>query len=316
MPQPAVRLEKVSKRFGHVQSLAELSFEIEPGAVFGLLGPNGAGKTTTFRALLGLVRPDAGSVSVLGLDPQHEGQRVRRHVGAVLERDGLYDRLTAWDNLDFHGRIRHLTPGMRARRSQQLLESFQLWDRRKDQVAGWSKGMRQRLAVARALLHEPPLLLLDEPFSGLDPIAAVDLRDLVAELAVAQGTTVVIATHDLAHVERVCDTVVLINAGRLLAQGPPDRIGADANCAEMLVVGEGLQHARLADMMRDGLLESFHIAGRSARIVCAREATAGLATELVRRGVLIEEIHRVDGSLENAFLRLVAADQQGGPGER
>ena len=177
MPVPAIELSHVSKRFGATQRLDGLDLTVAQGAVFGFLGPNGAGKTTTLRTLLGLVRPDAGQVRVLGLDPARDAPKIRASVGVLLESDGLYDRLSAFDNLDYHARIHHLEKAARAARIDELLGAFGLSDRRRDAVITWSKGMRQKLAIARAMLHRPRLLLVDEPFSGLDPGASVELRE-------------------------------------------------------------------------------------------------------------------------------------------
>jgi ABC-2 type transport system ATP-binding protein len=215
----AISATKVRKRFGSIASLDGLDLAVPEGSVFGFLGPNGAGKTTTLRALLGLVRADSGQMSVLGMDPAVQAQEIRRQVGVLLEGDGLYDRLSAWRNLDYHGRIHHLPRPDRHARIREMLERMRLWDRRDQMVVTWSKGMRQRLAIARALLHRPRLLLLDEPFSGLDPEAAVELRAQIVSLASEQGMTVFLTTHDLAHVEKACQEVAVLVAGKVLRWG-------------------------------------------------------------------------------------------------
>jgi ABC-2 type transport system ATP-binding protein len=310
MVDSTVEVENVSKRFGNTQSLDGLTFRVEAGEVFGLLGPNGAGKTTTLRSLLGLVRPNTGRVRVFGLDPIEHGPRVRGLVGVLLESDGLYDRLSAWNNLDYYSRIWHLPPLANNSKALELLQAFELWERRHERVVNWSKGMRQKLAVTRAMLHGPKLLLLDEPFSGLDPTAAVELRARIVALARQAGVTVILATHDLAHVEKACSRVVLIRAGRVIAEGSPDRLVPEGDQIEVAIDGEGLHEDVLAAMQRDGLLVSFSLAGRSARVTCSRKAGKTLSVELTRRGVVIEELRTIKRSLEETFLALTSGSAQ------
>jgi ABC-2 type transport system ATP-binding protein len=303
---PAIELRDVSKRFDAVRPLDGLSLSVEPGCVFGYLGPNGAGKTTTLRVLLGLVRPDAGHVRVLGLDPRVDAARVREQVGALLENDGLYDRLTASHNLEYHGRIRGMSGRTLAARAEELLRACGLWERRADRVVSFSKGMRQKLAVARALLHRPRLVLLDEPFAGLDPVAATELRGDIVALAREQGTTVLLTTHDLAHVEKCCDRVAVLRAGRVLAAGTLEELRSGNGDVEVAVAGAGLDEAVLAAMKAEGLVQSFTLEPEArARIVCSRPARGRLGVDLVRRGVALEELTTVRASLEETFLALV-----------
>jgi ABC-2 type transport system ATP-binding protein len=307
----AVELQNISMSFGAVRALEGLTLTVPRGTVFGFLGPNGAGKTTTLRILLGLLRPLGGSALVLGLDPAVDGMRVRGQVGVLLENDGLYDRLSAVDNLEYHGRIHHLARDVRKTRSEELLRSFDLWDRRDNRVNTWSKGMRQKLAIARTLLHRPPLLLLDEPFTGLDPVAAADLRTNIVNLAREDGATVFLTTHDLAHVEKSCTQVAVLKGGRVLAAGAPDELAAGRSAQEVAVAGSGLTDELLAAMKRDGLIQSFERATdasarpNAARVTCAPESRARLGTELMQRGVVLEELHTVRASLEDAFLSLM-----------
>jgi ABC-2 type transport system ATP-binding protein len=308
-----IELSLVSKRFGNRQSLDQLSLRVERGDVFGLLGPNGAGKTTTLRAILGLVRPDEGQISVLGHNPGTEGQQVRAQVGVLLESDGLYGRLTASCNLDFHARIHHMLASVRESRIRELLQSMDLWERRNDRVAIWSKGMRQRLALCRALLHRPPLLLLDEPFAGLDPTGAAELRLLIATLARERQVTILLSAHDLAHVEKACNRVAVIRGGRVIAEGAPRALSAEspADDVEVAVKGSGLSESVLRDMERERIIVSYEAGETTAKITCPRKGRERLGPELVRRGVVIEELHTIEKSLEDSFLSLMAS--QGSP---
>ena len=193
------------------------------GIVFGFLGPNGSGKTTTIRLLLGLLEPTAGQARVLGFDLRTQADEIRARTGALLEHSGLYERLSAEDNLEFYGRVCRLPANVRRKRCEELLGNLGLWDRRKEPVGTWSRGMKQKLAIARTLLHRPTLIFLDEPTAGLDPVAAAALHDDLTALVAQEGVTVFLTTHNLAEAEKLCQQVGVINQGRLIASGPARR---------------------------------------------------------------------------------------------
>ncbi len=219
---PAIVCRGLTRRFGAQTAVADLDLEVARGAVFGFLGPNGAGKTTTVRMMLGLLRPSAGRIAVLGLDPVAQGEELRSQTGVLLDQVGLYDRLTAAQNLDLFGRIARMAPTARRAKVEAALRRVDLWDRRHDHVSGFSKGMRQKLGIARALLADPQLLILDEPTSGLDPVNIKMLRDLLTSLAAEGGRTIFMCTHQLDEAQRLCSQVGIIRAGRLVAVGAPD----------------------------------------------------------------------------------------------
>lgn len=202
--------------YGNRPALQGVSVSASQGEVLGLLGPNGAGKSTFVRACLGLIRPAAGTIRVLGLDPVAHGERVRRQIGFVLEKTGLSEPLDCRANLRFQGEIYRVEPGRLRARMDELLERFGLADRARDPVASLSKGLKQRLALARALLHEPKLILLDEPTSGLDPAAAREVRRLIASVVTDSAATVLLTTHNMVEAERLCDTVVILRQGRVV----------------------------------------------------------------------------------------------------
>ncbi len=304
MSEVAIELSEVAKRFGSTISLDGLDLRIERGKVFGLLGANGAGKTTTLRILLGLVKPDSGKVAVLGFDPHEAGDEVRRRVGVLLEHDGLYGRLSALNNLDYFARIHRLSRAERNQRIETLLRSVDLWERRDEAVVTWSKGMRQKLAIARALLSKPQLVLLDEPFSGLDPVAAADLRATIVDLSRGDRTTVVITTHDLAHVEKSCDEVAVLKAGRKLASGAPSEL-VHREHIRVRLRGSGLTEAVLIAMASDGRIAGYSMEFGGAVVLCRNEQRAHLGVELVERGVLLEELHTTGTSLEEAYLTMM-----------
>jgi ABC-2 type transport system ATP-binding protein len=209
-------LERV---FGLNRAVDGMTFHVEQGEVFGLLGPNGAGKTTTVRVLNGILPPSGGSARVFGLDPASDGQRVRQKTGVLTETPALYERLSAYENLEFFGTLAGIPESALKSRVLDILAFFGLQERATDKVETYSKGMKQRLALARALIHEPPLLFLDEPTSGLDPEAAQHVNGLIADLSHQNGQTILLATHNLLEAQRLCDRVAVMNKGRILAMG-------------------------------------------------------------------------------------------------
>ena len=193
-----------------------------PGIIFGFLGPNGSGKTTTINMLLGLLEPTDGRAEVQGFDTRTQAGEIRACTGALLEHHGLYEQLSAEDNLEFYGRIWRLPPAERQARIKGLLTRMGVWERRKERVEVWSRGMKQKLALARALMHRPLLVFLDEPTAGLDAVSAAELRDGLADLAASEGVTVFLTTHNMAEAERLCAQVGVIRQGSLVAVGHPD----------------------------------------------------------------------------------------------
>ncbi len=221
MDTTAIRLEGLTRDFGTLRAVDHLTLDVPAGVVFGFLGPNGSGKTTTIRLLLGLIRPTSGSALVLGFDVASEADAIRQRTGALLEHSGLYERLTAHDNLDYYGRVSRMPAGERKARIKELLVQADLWERRDECVGQWSRGMRQKLAVARAMLARPPLVFLDEPSAGLDPVAGASFRRDLLRMVSRDGTTVFLTTHNLTEAEKVCDRVAVIRNGRLIAEGTP-----------------------------------------------------------------------------------------------
>ena len=210
----AIRTSNLCRDFNSVHAVDSISLEIATGTVFGFLGMNGAGKTTTIRLLLGLLEPTGGSAEVLGFDVGTHADDVRQRSGALLENNGRAQRLSAEDNLEFYGRIWRMSKSDRLARIKELLTGIGLYDRRKEAVGQWSRGMKQKLAVARTLFHRPELVFLDEPTAGLDPVAAAALRDDLSSLAAREGVTIFLNTHNLAEAEKLCQRVGVINRGQ------------------------------------------------------------------------------------------------------
>jgi len=213
----AITLEALTKSFKMVLAVDRLSFTVQTGEIFGLLGPNGAGKTTTIRMLSALIGPTSGRAWVAGYEIGKQDNQVRKNVGILTESPGLYDQLSAERNLSFYGVMYEVEdiPG----KVEHYLRMLGLWDRRHEPVATFSKGMRQKLAIARALLHEPKILFLDEPTSGLDPEAARIVRQFIADLR-EEGRTIVMCTHNLDEADRLCDRIAVVKS-RLLALDTP-----------------------------------------------------------------------------------------------
>src|SRR6266487_3733785 len=209
------------RRVKEIEAVKGVSFEIEKGELFGLLGPNGAGKTTTIKMLITLLIPTSGSARVLGYDVVKDAREVRRRIGYVFGGEkGLYERLSALDNLRYFAELYGVPPKEQRPRIAELLELVGLTGREKERVEGYSRGMRQRLHVARGLLHDPPVIFLDEPTIGLDPVGARELRATIRSLADG-GKTVLLTTHYMFEADELCDRIAVINKGLIVAEGTP-----------------------------------------------------------------------------------------------
>ncbi len=309
MPEPIIRTEHLSRSFGAVNAVDDLSLEVPAGIVFGFLGPNGAGKTTTIHLLLGLLEPTRGQARVLGFDTRTQGGEIRARNGALLEFAGLYERLSAEDNLDFYGRIYHMPAPDRRARSKELLTHLDLWDRRKDLVGTWSRGMKQKLAVARALFHHPPLIFLDEPTAGFDPVAATALHQDLASLVGREGVTVFLTTHNLTEAEKLCAQVGVIRQGKLLTVGNPDELRMREGGSQAEIVGQGFTEQTLA-LLRERA-DVAHAALQGGHLTIELRGSsriAPLVRLIVQSGGEIEEVRKGKASLEDVFLALMEED--------
>ena len=306
MGEPAIQTDGLSRCFGSVTAVADLNLTVERGAIHGLIGPNGAGKSTTIRLLLGLLRPTSGCATVLGYNPVSAGNEVRAHIGAVLEPSGLYERMTAWDNLDFFGRIWHIPVHERRSRSEELLEKMHLWKRRNEIVADWGRGLRQRLCIARSLMHRPALLLLDEPNAGLDSPAIDQICDYLRQQAADTGMTILMATNNLSVAESTCVDVTVLNEGRVLANGRTDHIRDRGSEPSIEVEGRGFSDEVVALLLRRPEVTAATRVDHTLRLQLAGYVdTAPLVNLLVESGVDITEVRRPKNSLKSAFCALL-----------
>ena len=215
---PVVNLQGVTKRYNEILAVDNIDLRVEAGEIFGLLGPNGSGKSTTMKMLLGLVQPDGGSISVLGIDVQKDPVAVKRQVGYVPESPRLYEFLTGVEYLDFIGDVFGLQTEEKKDRINEYLKALELEGREGDMISGYSQGMKQKIALTSALIHRPKLLVLDEPLNALDPKSARIVKDLLHELK-AQGVTTILSTHVLEIAEAMCDRIGIMYQGRILALG-------------------------------------------------------------------------------------------------
>ena len=303
-----IRVEGLAKRFGARPAVEGLTFEVSAGEVFGLLGPNGAGKTTTVRMLTGLLRPSEGRAEVCGiaLPLVDEGSALRSRVGLLTEQPGLYDRLTARENLRFFMRLHEVDEKAAFAIADRYLERFELRGREDEPVGGFSKGMRQKLAIVRTLVHSPEVIFLDEPTSGLDPQSARVVRDVVAELA-GEGRTLVLCSHNLAEVERLCTRVAVIK-NRLRSVASLTELRKAGLALEVRVDGDASSWVPTLAMLP--FKPGSHHEGSLLKVMLTDESQAPeVVTALVQTGARIHSVVRAARPLEEAYLELVREDE-------
>ena len=293
----------LSRRFGDRLAIDDVSFTLEPGEIFALLGPNGAGKTTTLRILAGLIAPTTGSVEIDGqrMGPQSAPQ-LRSRIGFLTEAPGLWDRLTVRDNLLVYARMYGLPAPRKV--VDDALERFEIRDRGDDRAAQLSKGLKQRVALARSLLHDPRIAMLDEPTSGLDPGSAREGRDLVLGLR-AQGRTILLCTHNLDEVERVADRVAVLSR-RLIAMGTPASLRSKL-FAPRLRIRLSQAAERYAIVLRSAGLADVHVEGPALLVGITNSAmtTPEVVRRLVEAGAGIETVMPEEPPLEDVYLKLL-----------
>jgi len=305
----AINITELEKLYGDFRALDGLSLEVEPGIVFGFLGPNGAGKTTTIRILTGLAHASAGTAQVAGIDIGRGDGQLARRIGHLPEEPAFYPWMTPTEFLDHVGRIFGLTTDQRKARTQELLELVGLSEAKKRRIGGFSRGMRQRLGLAQALVNQPEVIFLDEPVSALDPAGRRDVLELITQLK--GEATVFMSTHILADVERVCDRIGIINHGKLVTSA------RRADLLEQYVMPifevQGIPGTELAMQAWQEKLAAFpwfesgNVNGQTARILVRDVETArfGLLDSIQQAGLAIDRFEAVRPSLEDVFLNLV-----------
>ncbi len=296
-----------------VEAVKGVSFEVEQGELFGLLGPNGAGKTTTIKMLITLLLPTSGTARVLGLDVVRDAREVRRRIGYVFGGDkGLYERLSALDNLRYFAELYGVPPRTQKQRIGELLELVGLAGREHERVEGYSRGMRQRLHIARGLIHDPEVVFLDEPTIGVDPVGARDLRATIAGLVDA-GKTVLLTTHYMFEADSLCDRIAVIGQGRILAEGTPAAL--KARIADRTVVEIetfDLADDALARVREVSGVESVSVEERDGRFVLLVQSPRGLELTQALLGALdgtpVGRVAAREPTLEDAYVALVGGE--------
>jgi ABC-2 type transport system ATP-binding protein len=251
-PEPVIWTRGLTKRYGTLTAVDDLDLEVYPGEIFGLLGQNGAGKTTTILMLLGLSEPTEGEASVMGLDPNFEPREVKRRVGYLPDAVGFYGDLTGRENLRYTARLNGLRGAQAETAIDEVLEQVGLGDRADDPVETYSRGMRQRLGIADALVKSPDLLILDEPTTAIDPLGVVEILELLRRLVHERGLAILLSSHLLTQVQSVCDRIGIFAAGRLVGQGTVEEL-AETFGDGAAVIEVGLELAAPADVERAGL---------------------------------------------------------------
>lgn len=300
----------VRRRTKEVVALDELSLEVSEGELFGLLGPNGAGKTTTIKILTTLLLPTSGRATILGLDVDRHADALRPRIGFVLGGErGLYWRVSGRDNLIYFGELYAVEPGLLRSRVEELLDLVGLRDRADEKVEGYSRGMKQRLHLARMLLHDPAVLFLDEPTIGLDPVGARELRDVIRELH-RRGKTIVLTTHYMFEADSLCDRIGVIGGGKLLALGTPSELKAlvsDLSVIEVEVFGASPELVARIEAL--DFVDSVVVEQRELRQVLRVQTALGerAVPRLVSSfdGVQIGRVSVREATLEDAYVRLV-----------
>ncbi|MGQ9625758.1 MAG: ATP-binding cassette domain-containing protein [Anaerolineae bacterium] len=300
-----IETEKLTKRFGDFTAVDEVTISVSEGEVLALLGPNGAGKTTTVRMLTAILKPTSGRATVAGHDVVSEAKTVRHLVGLLTEMPGLYLRMRTLDYLDFFGKLQGMPEEQRHKRSEELLQRFEMWEARNQRLGEFSKGMRQKMALIRAMLHDPQILFLDEPTSAMDPHSAKLVRDLILDLR-REKRTIVICTHNLPEAELLADRIAIIRRGQIIALGSPAELKAR-------LLGAPLLELRLAQSL-DGLLplvsdlvkvEEYGDTWLRYRTQKPESTNPLLLRRLTEENAEIITLSEVPRSLEDVYLKIV-----------
>jgi ABC-2 type transport system ATP-binding protein len=304
---PVIVADRLTRRFGDVVAVDDLTLEVYAGEIFGFLGHNGAGKTTTVRLLNGVLAPSDGSARVLGFSPDSDGPDLRRRTGVLTETPSLDERLTGQVNLEIYAELYGVPRTQVSRRVGKLLEAFGLAERAGEKVGAYSRGMKQRLALARALLHEPQILFLDEPTASLDPVAARQVHELITRQSHEQRHTVVLCTHNLVEAQDLCNRVAVLEHGRLVALGTPRDLARQLGRSLSLqveVAPEDVAAALNLLQSKPVAVEVSREPGTIAIMGADREAIPGLVAELVAAGIGIYRVSPQEPSLEDVYFAL------------
>jgi ABC-type multidrug transport system ATPase subunit len=301
--QTAIEVSGLRKTYNHVPAVNNVSFCVNKGEIFGFLGPNGAGKTTTIKAILDLIHADAGTITINGIDVRTKGKQAKRYVGYMPEKVAFYDNLTALQNMNFYAEIKHASK----QDCIDLIEELGLGDTGKKRVGKFSKGMLQRLGMARALLGNPPILILDEPSGGLDPRGVVLIRDKILEMK-KKGTTIFVSSHILSEIQEICDRVGIINKGVLVAQDSVEGLSKKLNLKPQMNITVDKLSASIEEAVRK-LPGVDHVQGKgnTLEIICDGAMKAKVILAITNAGAIIQNLQTKEPSLEEVFMRYTEA---------
>jgi ABC-type multidrug transport system ATPase subunit len=295
----AIDVNNLTKSYNHFIAVNNISFSVQKGEIFGFLGPNGAGKTTTIKAMLDLIHANAGTIKINGIDIKTRGKEAKKYVGYMPEKVAFYDNLTALQNLQFYAEITHTSRDDCLR----LIEEFGLGDVGKKRVGKFSKGMIQRLGMARTLLGNPPILILDEPSGGLDPRGVVLIRDKILDLK-KKGTTIFVSSHILSEIQEICDRVGIINKGVLVAQDTVEGLSKKLNLKPQITVTVDKVTTTLEDSVKKlPGVDSILVKGNTIDIVCDGAMKAKVILAITNAGGNILNLQTKEPSLEEVFMR-------------
>ncbi len=307
-----LKIRGLKKNYGNFRALNGLDMDVETGALYGLAGPNGAGKTTTIRILTGLLLPDGGSVEIDGMDAVAQNKSLKAKIGYVPDEIGVYDNLKVSEYMEFFASCYGLEGLVARKRAMTLLEQVGLSGREDSFVDSLSRGMKQRLCLARALLHSPELLIMDEPMAGLDPRTKREFRTMLLELN-EQGETIIISSHILQDLSELCSDIGIINEGRMVLQGPTEELLDQAQSVKPLIISVYEDREKALKILREHpLVETISIRDQEL-VVGFRGNTreeSRLLTELTQGGVLIRSFTRDKGSLESIFMQFTGDDDE------
>ena len=299
--------DRLTKSFESITAIKDFSLEIPDGCVFGLIGPNGAGKTTTMRMLSCLIGPTSGSAQVDSYDitKKMDAQKIRGMIGLLPEVPGLYETLGAYKNLDYYGQFYGVEKKRREESIRTTLTNLELWDRRNQPVGGFSKGMKQKIAIARALIHDPKYIFLDEPTASLDPAAAKHVRDYILELK-KRGNTILINTHNLTEAERICDTVALVK-NKIVKVGHPKELARGLFARTISITLEKIPPTLLSDLSTLRFVSDAQVTGNQVilNVQDPEEDNSKIISWLVQKGLQVQFVSEEEHSLEDVYLKLI-----------
>jgi ABC-2 type transport system ATP-binding protein len=306
-----IEMKGLSRSFGKNRVVDNINLTINKGEVFGFLGPNGAGKTTTVRMLACLIKPSEGTALIDGLDirKEHEAMQIRQKIGMLTESPGLYDTLSANRNLGFYAKLYDVPEAKRKERIEHYLKMMGLWERRNEPVGGFSKGMKQKMAIARCLIHEPKVLFLDEPTSGLDPEASRIVRDFILELK-GEGRTIFLCTHNLDEADRICDRIGIMK-GTILGVDEPSRLKSELYGRSIAVQVQQVTPALVESVKALGYVKNLAANGNTLTMTVGapEQDNPALVRTLVSLGADVQFIYERKHSLEEVYFKIMGASK-------